>query len=266
MQQEKYSFWNYLDPFERSGTHFPHACTGLKPSCQLCPSFMPASRLDNPSSGIGKLEFNPAAFEKVNKKKTPCQWLVPANTDAFAGQDISDDDIFNLIKLFEATPNHTFFFCTKNLCRMAEYWRPIDNVFWGVSASTQEEVNFQSHIRDLYQPYTSPAMREFLLLAPLTEEIILPESSLYQFDYIIVDGFHAEANMPEPEMDIPFYLEWIEAIANQLQAAESTTELIINGLGDQPYYHSVSFSTKKKKFCSTTVEELIREAMGDEIK
>jgi hypothetical protein len=251
MQRERYSFFNHLSPFIRDTMALKYACTGIRQSCVYCPSYagkgkdLGAWRLDEDWTG------------SLGGKKTKNNWLVPADMDIFTSdfpveireafiEQLSGESLLERIGSKNA---QQFFLCTKDLVGLSNYWSPVEHIVWSYSASSQEEVDFYAQIR--FGAIASPQQKEALFLSPLVEPIKLPDVFLDHFKFIFIDGYYGSSR------DLPLELRWIEAIASQLKEVGSSTQLIIEGLGDRPRLDGVGFKPKGAAFWQKTIQQLI---------
>lgn len=245
MQQERYSYFRPLNPLERVSSSLRYACTGLSPSCEMsCPSFLAASNLEE--YGVEGWVVRPDEMKEVAAATGTNNWIIPANMDFFT-TDVPHILIKEVLESLKEEDNQTFFVATRNPTRMQEYWFASSHFYWGYSASTQDELNFYAQTRFSYEERRS--IKEVLFLDPLVEKVILPETLLQHFKFIFVDGYHGHH-------DLPLHLEWIEAIADQLSAVDSPTQLIIEGVGDRPTYRDIPYKTRKKKLHDLTIDDL----------
>ena len=245
MQQSRHSFFKPLNPLKRTALTNQYGCTGLRPSCDLCSSFLPFHRLEGNSGG--QWAIDEAAFKELNGSTEAHRWLAPAQMDLFTS-DIADDLITEVLTTLAMFDQQKIYLVSKNPTRMQEHWFSAPHLYWGYSASTQEELDFYAQTRFTYEE--AQPIQEFLILDPLIEEVVLPATLLTHFEAIFIDGYRGD-------QDIPLQLEWLKVIEDQLDEAGSLTPLIIEGLGDRPIHNGMPYKTKKKKLFDLELSDLI---------
>lgn len=223
-KSENQSFFTPLNPFRRPNSSSPHACAGIKSSCELyCPSYVSQAEIEE--SNLGNWTFDAKELERLsapsNKGKN---WLLPADMDMYA------NDFPSALRktLFEELENHTncqFYIVTKNPFQMLDEWFFSENITWMHSVSSQEELNFLNVVLESKGSYKYT--KEALLISPLTEFIDLPEALTQRFQYIFVNGLRGKS-----ELNLSLELESIFHLEEQLKASQ--TELVIDDLGDCP--------------------------------
>jgi hypothetical protein len=251
MQRDRYSYFNHLNPFVRDTMALKYACTGIRQSCTHCSSYAGKGK----DLGVWKLDGN--WTDSLGGKKTKNNWLVPSNMDIFISdfptemRDTFIEQLSNesLLERIGSKNTQRFFLCTKDLVGLSNYWSPVEHITWSYSASTQEEVDFYGQVR--FGAIASPKQQEALFLSPLIEPITLPDAFLDHFQFIFVDGYHGSR-------EVPMDLRWVEAIANQLEQANSSTQLIIEGIGDHSQLNGIAFKPKGSATCwQKTIQQLI---------
>lgn len=254
MQTEPHSYFKALSPFRRKAYSNSYACAGLKPSCELCPSY--DTGLSNEDQGHKDWILDTDELRRITDATKTHNWVVPAYMDMYTS-DFDPELREALRREVGKQSDQNFFFLTKNLSAMMEEWGAYENITWSYSASNQDELNFLAAIRNhksgFYPPQRSD-IKEALFLMPLISPVEIPVGLFDHIGMIVVDGFRDSNSYMGTKK---FKLEWLLDIQEQVNKINSEIPVIVEGIGDHPSFGIFSISTNKKKFHHKKVDTLL---------
>lgn len=182
-------------------------CTKISPGCQNCYAERMAQRLRGrhgyPYDEPFKVTIHPNRLDQPTKWRKPLMIFVCSMGDIFH-DDISNDVIFQVLRIIKKCPHHTFQILTKRSARMLEISENIktwpSNVWVGV---TVEAPDYKNRINDLKEVEASV---RFLSCEPLLAN--LGELDLERIDWVIVGGESGARYRP-------IQAEWVINIRDQ---------------------------------------------------
>lgn len=247
-KNEKNSFFNYLDPFERSSAVSPYACAGIKGSCEkYCPSYVSLNEIKE--LGLGEWFFIPAQMDRISTAKPN---FLPRSIDMYAGdfpQEIRETFLKEELSKY---PNSLFFVASKNPYAMVEESFSSENIVWTDSVSSQEEIDFLACVLGVCQRETTIPLRKALLIAPLVEPLSIPKILIETVEYLVVDGYYGSNSTP-------LRLEWL--IRLEQQAREGDVKFIFDGIGNSLLlYGEKEVKINQKKLYNVPIAEIVKKA------
>lgn len=194
------------------------------PGCDNCWARRMATRLKGrcgyPADDPFKVTFHPERLEQPLRWRKPRRVFVCSMGDLFH-EDVPDDFIDRVFATIALCPQHTFQQLTKRPERMAAWIKaasivwPLQNVWLGTSASTQEDL--ERNWPDLRR---TPTVVRFISLEPLLGSIDIRrvysgnmnESCHTEVDWVIIGAESGPKARPcDPE--------WIRSVVRQCQQA-----------------------------------------------
>jgi len=185
-------------------------CSKISRGCKYCYAERMAKRL---AGRYGYPEDEPFRVTIHPERTTqPLKWSKPlmiflCSMSDFFHKDVSDDYIFQILKIIRQCPHHTFQILTKRSNRMLTIDRRIkqwpSNTWLGVTVEGRDYKKRIDYLRLIDGPV------RFLSCEPLLED--LGEINLHGIDWVIVGG----ESGPKAR---PMRLEWVTKIRDQCLA------------------------------------------------
>jgi len=176
-------------------------CHKISPGCQNCYAEKMANRLRSINNTVGERYREVTDLDGTWSWNTHCdyevmlqpyEWkksrkiFVGSMTDVFfhARTGQGNQDLFELFKVMEKCPQHTFQMLTKRPVEMnifmERYGKVLPNVWIGVTICNQEEANFKIPIL-----LNTPAVCRYISIEPMLDEIDLTYLPQESSDFII---------------------------------------------------------------------------------
>ncbi|MEI7014629.1 phage Gp37/Gp68 family protein [Leptospira licerasiae] len=157
-------------------------CTKVSLGCKNCYAETLTKRFEKTWGPFSNVKLHPQRLQIPLKRKQPTVYFVNSMSDIFH-EKVSNEFIFEMFKIMNNCPEHTFQILTKRPERLLELdsklnWTP--NIWMGVSIE-----NRISYHR-LYPLKRCGAKVKFLSLEPLLESVI--DIEIIGIDWVIVGG------------------------------------------------------------------------------